>query len=115
MTRTASILVYRTIESAGMDPDTHREKWRLVYRWTHRASNGRVVGASTQGYGDIRDLTNNLIQAHPGCWIRENGYDDKGPNAWALAWWELDILARPDSVQIPIDVPDGVKLARRNR
>ena len=106
MKRTATISVYRTIESAGMDPDTRR----LVYRWTHWASNGRVVGASTQGYNDVRDLTNNLILSHPGCWIRSI---DSSPQ---LAYWD-EVPEGGDFTiaQIPIDVPAGVKLARRNR
>ena len=95
--RTARIEVYRECDWGSAEPCDHGYRWRL------RASNGRVIAQSSEGYRRTRDVVHSLELTWPGFRIYDEGWDSHA--------WEL----RNSSQRIPITVPDGVSLASRRR
>jgi len=41
-----------------------------LWRWTLKARNGRIIGASTQGYKNKSDCLKNIDQVADGCCLR---------------------------------------------
>lgn len=103
--RTARIEVYRS----------ERRQWKRnvpgvtesvpEWRWRLRASNGRIISQSSEGYRRARDLVRGLELSHPGC---EVFYDGE--------WWLMWTIDDDYLQSIPISVPEGVSLnSRRSR
>jgi hypothetical protein len=79
------------------------------WRWRMRASNGRVVSESGEGYLEPRNLVRGLEIAHPG-WVLTL-YGDQG---WHMAPVDWPYGGEP----FPVTVPEGTGdlwAARRKR
>lgn len=55
-----TITVYTTV-AAVLDEATSLVELRVEYRWRRRAGNGKIVGASTEGYGSLQRCLDNLL------------------------------------------------------
>jgi hypothetical protein len=96
-----------------------------LWRWTRYAPNGAKVGASTQGYSMLRDLSHNLEQNLAGYRLLDQdgalegpdwfmyGLEATCPDAYRCLPEDLMLGMGMVGVRIPVSVPDGVNLSSR--
>jgi uncharacterized protein YegP (UPF0339 family) len=83
------------------------------FRWRFRASNGKVLSQSSEGYVEPKGLVRGLELSHPGYEMLDGQYGLTGYGGWYLCPRDWDTNKQP---VIRVRVPDGtVKLWRARR
>ena len=102
MTRRPKIEIYRSFNHRGarcMTPCDNPK--HLEYRWRMRASNGKIISESGEGYIEPRNLVRGLELSHPHFELTRD-WDELDPES---GWYLCDYFT--GGPHVPVTVPEG--------